>query len=81
MTASLEKALKRVELPQIKTLVLPPTAHPIFRHCPEVEDVVYVVRDITWPSDGFLASLASNQNSKVKRLAIPLILWPNASRK
>ena len=33
------------------------------------------------PSKGFLRSLASNRNSKVKRLAIPLVLWPNPSRK
>ena len=81
MTTSLEEALKRVKLPQVETLILPPTAHPILRHCRHVKDVVYMVKDITWPSDGFLASLASNQNSKVNRLAIPLILWPNPSRK
>ena len=80
LTTSLEKALKRVKLPQIKTLILPPAAHPILRHCRNVEDVVYVVRDRTWPSDQFLESLSSNPNSKIKRLAIPLTLWPNLSR-
>ena len=81
MTTSLKKSLKRVKLPQIKTLILPPNAHPILRHCRNVEDVVYMVRDRTWPSNEFLESLVSNQNSKIKRLAIPLILWPNPSRK
>ena len=80
VTTSLEKALKGVLLPQIKTLILPPNAHPILPHCPNVEDVVYAVRDRTWSSDEFLESLASNLNSKIKRLAIPLILWPNPSR-
>ena len=78
---SLKEALERVKLPQIKTLILPPNAHPILRHCRNVEDVVYMVRDRTWPSNEFLESLVSNQNSKIKRLAIPLILWPNPSRK
>ena len=80
-TTILEKVFKRVKLPQIKTLILPPAAHPILRHCHDIEDVVYVVRDGTWPSDGFLESLASNRNSKIKRLAIPLVSWPNPSRK
>ena len=77
-TGLLEKALKRVKLPQIKTLILSPNAHPILRHCHNVEDVVYAARP--WPRNGFLKSLGSNRGSKVKRLAIPLILWPNPSR-
>ena len=81
LIAPLEVALKRVELPQIKTLILPPTAYPILRHCRDVEDVVYVVGDKTRSSHELVESLASNQNSKVKGLAIPLISWPNASRK
>ena len=81
ITTPLGNALKRVKLPQIKTLILPPTAHPLLRHCHNVEDVVYVVGDETMPSDEFLASLASNLDSKVKRLAIPLISWGDPSRK
>ena len=81
VTISLEKALKRVKLPQIETLILSPSAHPILRHCHNVEDVVYAVRDMTRPPDEFLESLESNRNSKIKRLAIPLILWPDPSRK
>ena len=83
ITAPLEKALsfKRVEFPQIKTLILPPSARPLLLHCSDVEDVVCVVRYETVPSDGFLGSLSSKRSSKVKRLAIPLILWPNPSRK
>ena len=81
ITASLKTALKRVKLPQIKSLILPPAAHPLLRHCRDVEDVVCVVKDKTTTSDEFLGSLTSNRNSKVKRLAIPLVLWSNPSRK
>ena len=80
MGTSLKEALERVKLPQIKTLILPPTAHHILRHCHNVEDVVYVARNITWPSDEFLASLGPSRNSKIKRLTIPLIVWPSPSR-
>ena len=80
-TTPLEKALKGVELPQIKTLIIPPSAHPLLRHCYNVEDVVCAVNDQTTPSSDFLGSLASNQISKVERLAIPMPLWPNPTSK
>ena len=79
MTSSLETALEGVELFQIKTLVLPPTAYPLLQHCRNVEDVVCVVGRGT-TTDGFLESFESNRDSKVKRLAIPLVLWPCPSR-
>ena len=81
VTAPLKSALKGVKLPQIRTLILPPAAYPLLRHCRDVEDVVCVVRCQTTFPDGLLRSLASNRNSKVKRLAIPLVMWPNPSRK
>ena len=82
ITTPLEKALKGVKLPQIKTLILSLAAHPLLQHCCNVEEVVCVFyRYGTLPSDGFLRSLASNRKSKVKRLAIPLVLWPSSSRK
>ena len=80
VTASFEKALKGVNLPQIKTLILSTDAHPILRHCRNVEDVVYVAEEWDWLSDEFLEPFESNPNSKVKRLAIPLNLWLNPSR-
>jgi len=80
-TSPLKDALRRVKLPQIKTLILPPAAHPLLRHCSGVEDVVCVVRYGTISSDEFLGSFESNQESKVKRLVIPLVLWVNPSRK
>lgn len=80
VTAPLEKALKHTKLPQIKTLILPPTAYPFLRYCPNVEDVVYVVTNRAILSDEFLGSLASNQDSKVKRLTIPLVSCGKPSR-
>ena len=77
----LKDALKGVKLPQIKTLILPPAAHPLLRHCRNVEDVVCVIERKFVHPDEFLKSLASNQDSKVKQLAIPLVLWENPSRK
>ena len=75
-------ALKRVNLPQIKTLTIPPTAHPLLRHCHELEDVDFViVEGRTACSDVILRSLASNQKSKIRRLAIPLLFWNDLSRK
>ena len=80
-TTRLRVALKSVELPQVKALIIPPTAHLLLQHCHDVEDVVCVVKEEITTSDDFLGSLISNQDSKVKRLAIPLGLWPNPSRK
>ena len=81
ITAPLEKALDGVKLLQIKALILSPTAHPLLRHCPNVEDVVWVVEYATMSSDIVLGSLVSNRDSKVKRLTIPLFSWGNSSRK
>ena len=83
ITGSLKKALKRIKLPQIKTLVIPHPIHFLLRHCHGVEDLVCVVRytNANTPSDRILSSLASNRDSKVKRLAIPLVSWANPSRK
>ena len=81
-TTPLEGALKGANLPQIKTLITPPATYPLLQHCPDVEDVVCPIRYITGPSsDGFLRSLESNRDSKVKRLAIPLALLPKSPRK
>ena len=83
ITGPLENALKCTVLPQIKTLIIPPAAHPLLRPCHDVEDFVCVVRHAptSTPSNGILGFLASNWNSKVKRLAIPLVSWANPSRK
>ena len=81
VTTSLRDALKGVKLPQIRTLILPPSAYPLLQHCRNVEDVVHIVRgeSETAVSDEFLRTLASKQGSNVRRLAIPLILWADLS--
>ena len=78
----LKKALKHIKLPQIKTLIIPPAAHSLLRHCRDIEDLA-CSSDASrkFPSDTILGSLASNRDSKIKRLMIPLILWANPSRK
>ena len=81
MTTSLKNALEHLELPQIRTLILPVGAYPLLRRCGNVEDVVYRAGCGSLPPDNFLVALASIQHSKVKRLAIPLVLWADLSRK
>ena len=69
----LRKTLRRVKLPQIKTLILPVTAYPLLEHCPEVEDVVCIPKhDNDFGLETFLRSISLNRNSKIRRLAIPL---------
>ena len=80
-TPALESALQGVELPQIKTLILPPAAYPLLRRCPDVENVACVVGHREGSSDGFFKSLASNRDSKIKRLVIPLVLESDSCRK
>jgi len=79
-TILLRDALGRVRLPQIKTLIIPESAHPLLKHCCNVEDVVWVITNKPVTSTEFLRSLTSNRFSKVKRLVIPLILPGNPSR-
>ena len=80
-TPALESALQGVELPQIKTLTLPPAAYPLLRRCRDVENVACVVGYREGSSDGFFESLASNRDSKIKRLVIPLVLQADPCRK
>ena len=80
-TTPLKDALKGVQPPQVEILILPPTAYPLIRHCHNVDDVVCVARYRTVSPNGFLEYLVSNVGSKIKWLAIPLVLWPNPSSK
>ena len=80
-TPSLEEAVKRVKLPQIKTVILPHTAYPLLGPCHNVEDVVCAVSRGDFLSEEFCQTLASNRHSKVKRLAIPLVLPGSPARK
>ena len=80
-TPLLESALGHVELPQIKALILPPTAYPLLRKCRNVEDVVCVSMRRNFLSNEFYESLTSNSDSKVKCLTVPLISSDNPSSK
>ena len=80
-TQTLKEALGWIRLPQIKTLIIPESAHPLLKHCRNVEDVVWVIGDAPITSSAFLQSLASNWDSKVKRLTIPLVMRDKLSRK
>jgi len=77
----LKKALGRIKLPQIKTLIIPEFAHPLLEHSHNVEDVVWVIEDVQSGPVEFFQSLMSISDSKLKRLTIPLILSGNPSRK
>ena len=66
--------LKRIELPQIKTLILrPPTVYPLVRRCQNVESVMCAV-GVVGPSDKLIGATASNRDSKVKGWRSPLFL-------
>ena len=80
-TDDLEEAAKQVKLPQIKRVILPQAAYPLLGPCHDVEDVVCVVSCGDFLFQKFCQSLASNRRSKVKRLAIPLILPGSPSSK
>ena len=80
-TTELNDALTGAKLPQIKTLILPHAAHPLLQHCRDVEDVVCIAGNVSVSPDEFLGSLPFWRDSKVKRLAIPLVSWVNPSRK
>ena len=51
-----------------------------FLNVPDGRSVVRVIIDKVPSCDVSLRSLTSNRGSRVKRLAIPPILWPNPSR-
>ena len=76
-----KNAPKGVKLPQIKTLIIPPSSYTLLQYCCDVEDVICVGGRLFMSLDDFIVSLASNPNSKVKRLAIPLIIGADPSRK
>lgn len=69
----LRNALSGVELPQIRTLILPSMAHSLLRHCPNVDDLTCTPFR---PDEDFVESLARGQQ-KLRRFAV---LFPgNAS--
>jgi len=73
ITSSLENALGRRKLPQIKALILPPSAYPLLKSCHNAEDVDCVVGDQPIHSKKLPEFLVSICGLNVKRLAIPLV--------
>jgi len=80
-TTQLKKVFEGVELPQIKTLFLPPAAYPLLECCHNVEDVDWVIGSELISIVNYLGPLASIQDLKVRRLAVPLVSLGNPSRK
>jgi len=72
-TDSLKNALKRRKFPQIKALILPPSAYPLLKCCHNAEGVDCVDGDRPIHTEKLPELLASIRGSKVKRLAIPLV--------
>ena len=62
----LRTALIGVDLPQIRTLVLPSMAHSLLRHCPNVDDLTCTPFR---PDEEFVESLAVGQQ-KLRRFAV-----------
>jgi hypothetical protein len=62
----LRKALNGVELPQIRTLVLPSMAHCLLPHCPNLDDLTCTPFS---PNKEFVESLAIGKQ-KLRRFAV-----------
>lgn len=62
----LRKALRGLKLPQIRTLILPSTAHHILRHCPNVDNLTCTPFR---PDGEFVESLTMGQQ-KLRRFAV-----------
>jgi len=80
-TPLLRSVLGHVELPQVKTLILPLNAYPLLKMCRNVEEVVCVFMGEAFLFDEFYEPLTSNQDSKLRRLTVPLISPINPSSK
>jgi len=73
ITDSLKDVLKRRKFPQIKALILPPSAYPLLKSCCNAKDVDCVVGDRPIYFKKLPEFLASIQGSNVKQLATPLV--------
>jgi hypothetical protein len=62
----LRNALDGVQLPQIKTLILPSMVHCLLRHCPNVDDLTCTPFR---PNEDFIQSLIVGQQ-KLRRFAV-----------
>lgn len=78
---SITVALERVKPQlQVRTLVLPPTAHWLLRYCPNVEDLTCCA---TAPDEAFVGSLVVGRLTLLTKLAVSYPgdtdIWPSMS--
>lgn len=60
------EALRGIQLPQIKTLILPSTAHCLLRHCPNIDDLTCTPFR---PNEDFVKSLIV-RGKNLRRFAV-----------
>ena len=64
---ALERTRTQLQLRQVRTLVLPPTAHRLLRHCPNVEDLTCCA---TEPDEDFVESLAACRSNHIAKFSV-----------
>ena len=79
--AALETAKPRLQLRQVRTLVLPPVAHWLLRYCPNVEDLTCCCA--TTPDEAFVGSLVVGRLNLLTKFAVSCPgdtdIWPSKS--
>ena len=64
---ALDRTRTQLQLRKVRTLVLPPTAHRLLRHCPNVEDLTCCA---TEPDVDFVESLAARKSNCVTKFSV-----------
>ena len=67
LTAALSKRRGKLQLEQVRTLVLPPEAHLLLQYCPNVEDLTY---NDTTPDEAFVQSLEAGGLNRITKLSV-----------
>lgn len=57
----------KLQLQQVQTLILPPSAHPLLRYCPNVEDLTCCTMK---PDIGFVGSLAAGGPDRITKFSV-----------
>lgn len=75
---ALERAKLQLQLRQVRTLVLPPSAHWLLRYCPNVEDLTCCA---TKPDEAFVGSLVAGRLHHLTKFAVlcpgDTDIWPS----
>ena len=64
---ALERTGTQLQVREVRTLVLPPTAHQLLRHCPNVEDLTCCA---TEPDEDSVESLAACRSNRVAKFSV-----------